>query len=317
MITQSIGIATVTLNPAIDQSVAIANFAAGEVNRVDWEQSDPGGKGVNVASFLADLGCRVAVTGLLGNENALAFERLFAQKGMTDAFVRIPGKTRVNVKIIDAAQQRITDINFPGQAASPADVAGLRDQLAALIDRHEWFVLSGSVPTGIPVGLYGEWVRMLKSAGKRVLLDTSGSPLRASIGEAPFAIKPNIAELEELVGQRLPTEAAVVDAARALLSKGIQCVVVSMGKQGALFVDADECLLAIPPTVDVQSTVGAGDAMVAGFVAAKIRGCSLAECARLATATAAGALTQLGPRLPPAQTIESLMQQVSLRAPAQ
>ncbi|MCB1966540.1 MAG: hypothetical protein KDI64_10995, partial [Candidatus Accumulibacter sp.] len=170
MITQSIGIATVTLNPAIDQSVAIANFAAGEVNRVDWEQSDPGGKGVNVASFLADLGCRVAVTGLLGNENALAFERLFAQKGMTDAFVRIPGKTRVNVKIIDATQQRITDINFPGQAASPADVAGLRDQLAALIDGHEWFVLSGSVPAGIPVGLYGEWVRMLKSAGKRVLL---------------------------------------------------------------------------------------------------------------------------------------------------
>ncbi|MBK6974529.1 MAG: 1-phosphofructokinase [Sterolibacteriaceae bacterium] len=315
--TQSIGIVTVTMNPAIDQSVAIANFAAGEVNRVDWDQSDPGGKGVNVASFLADLGFRVAVTGFLGSENAIAFDRLFAQKGMTDGFVRIPGKTRVNVKIIDEAQQRITDINFPGQSASADDVAALRNRLAALIPDHEWFVLSGSVPAGIPVGLYGEWVSMLKSAGKRVVLDTSGEPLRDAIGEAPFAIKPNIAELEELLGESLPTQAAVVDAARGLVRDGIQCVVISMGKQGALFVDVDDCLLAVPPAVVVKSTVGAGDAMVAGFVAGKARGWSLADCARLATATAVGALTQLGPRLPTVQTIESLMQQVTVRAVAQ
>lgn len=135
--TQSNGIATVTLNPAIDQSVAIADFTAGEVNRVDWEQSDPGGKGVNVASFLADLGFRVAVTGLLGSENAVAFDRLFAQKGMTDGFVRIAGKTRVNVKIIDEAQHRITDINFPGQSASADDIAALREKLAALMPDHE------------------------------------------------------------------------------------------------------------------------------------------------------------------------------------
>ena len=314
MTTQSVGIATVTLNPAIDQSVAIAGFTAGEVNRVDWEQSDPGGKGVNVASFLADLGLRVAVTGFLGRENAVAFDRLFVQKGMTDAFVRIPGNTRVNVKIIDDVQHRITDINFPGQSASADDVAALRDKLAALLPDHDWFVLSGSVPAGIPVALYGELLKMLKSAGKRVVLDTSGEPLRDAIREAPFAIKPNIAELEELLGESLPTEAAVVDAARRLVREGIECVVVSMGKQGALFVDVHECLFAIPPAVAVKSTVGAGDAMVAGLVAGRIRGWSLTDCARLATATAAGALTQLGPWLPTAQTIESLMQQVTVRA---
>lgn len=316
MTNTSTGVATVTLNPAIDHSVGIAGFAAGEVNRVDWEQSDPGGKGVNVASFLADLGVRVAVTGFLGSENAIAFDRLFAQKGMTDSFVRIPGRTRVNVKIIDEAQHRITDINFPGQSASDADIAVLREKLLALMPDHEWFVLSGSVPAGVPIGLYAEWVRLLKGAGKRVVLDTSGEALRTAIGEAPFAIKPNIAELVELLGEPLPTRAAVVEAAHRLLRTGIQCVVISMGKEGALFVNAGESLLAVPPAVEVKSTVGAGDAMVAGFVAAQIRGWPLADCARLATATAVGALTQLGPRLPTAQVVESLMRQVTVRAAA-
>jgi 1-phosphofructokinase len=310
----STGIATVTLNPAIDQSVAIRNFAAGEVNRVEWDQSDPGGKGVNVASFLADLGLRVAVTGFLGRDNSPVFESLFAQKGLTDRFVRVPGKTRVNVKIIDDALHRITDINFPGQTVNAEHVAALRERIEGLIPDHDGFVLSGSVPAGVPANLYAELVARLKDAGKKVLLDTSGEPLRAALAAAPWAIKPNIAELEEVLGRALPDAAAAAGAARALLDTGIECVVISMGRRGALFVDGRECLLAEPPEVEVRSTVGAGDAMVAGFVAATARGASLAECARLATATALGALTQLGPRLPPASTIESFKQQVTLRA---
>ena len=314
--TESNGIATLTLNPAIDQSAAIPDFTAGEVNRVDWERSDPGGKGVNVASFLSDLGFRVTVTGFLGRENSAVFERLFQDKGMTDRFLRVPGKTRVNVKIIDEAQHRITDINFPGQTVGAAELASVRDVLTALIADHQWFVLSGSLPSGVPVDFYAELVVLLKAAGKRVVLDTSGEPMRAAIGSAPYAIKPNIAELEEVLGSPLPDRAAVVKAARILVKGGIEYVVISMGKDGALFVDAQECLLALPPAVEVKSTVGAGDAMVAGFVAARIRGGSLADCARLATATAVGALTQLGPRLPSPQTVESIAQQVTVQAVA-
>ena len=314
--TASNTIATLTLNPAIDQSVAISDFTAGEVNRVDWERSDPGGKGVNVASFLADLGFRVTVTGFLGRENCAVFERLFRDKGMTDAFLRIAGKTRVNVKIIDEVQRRNTDINFLGQAVGAADLASLRGAIDALLAGHQWFVLSGSLPAGVPADIYSELIGLLKSAGKRVLLDTSGEPMRAAIAAAPHAIKPNIAELEEVLSVRLPDQAAVAQAARALVDGGIECVIVSMGKDGALFVDAQECLLALPPAVEVKSTVGAGDAMVAGFVAGRLRGASLADCARLATATAVGALTRLGPRLSTAQTTESIMQQVAVRAVA-
>jgi len=309
-------IATVTLNPAIDQSVAIPGFAAGEVNRVDWEQSDPGGKGVNVASFLADLGFRVAVTGFLGRDNAPIFEKLFAQKAMQDRFVRIDGKTRVNVKILDEARQRITDINFPGQTGTAADLAALEAAIHGLTSDHDWFVLSGSVPAGVPLDWYAHQVARLKAAGKTVVLDTSGEPLRAALGSAPFAIKPNIAELEELLGESLPDTASVATAARRLVQDGIPCVVVSMGREGALFVEAGQSLLAVPPQVDVKSTVGAGDAMVAGLVAGKARGLPLADSARLATATAVGALTQLGPRLPASQVIESLLPQVTVQAVA-
>jgi len=304
--------ATVTLNPAIDQSVSVPGFAAGSVNRALWEQSDPGGKGVNVASFLADLGFAVAATGLLGRDNAGEFEHLFKSKGIADEFVRIPGKTRVNVKIIDEVSHNITDINFPGPAASPADLARLEQRIDVLLADHDCFVLSGSTPAGVPPSYYADLIRRLKAAGKRVVLDSSGEPLRQGIAAAPWAIKPNIAELVELVGHPLPDRGAVVEAARQLLATGIACVVVSMGRDGALFVTGQECLLAIPPEVAVKSTVGAGDAMVAGFVAGTLRGWPLTDCARLATASALGALTQLGPRLPAPEIIESTMAQVRI-----
>lgn len=307
------GIATITLNPAIDQSVAIPGFAAGSVNRVAWEQSDPGGKGVNVASFLADLGCRVAVTGLLGRDNAGVFEQLFSGKAMSDAFVRIPGNNRVNIKIIDEVTPSITDINFPGSAVTPEHLAELARRIDALLADHDCFVISGSVPAGVPAAYCPDLIRRLKMAGKRVLLDSSGEALRAGIAAAPWAIKPNLAELEELVDAPLPDQAAVIHAARALLVRGLACVLVSMGRDGALFVTADACLHAIPPEVTVKTTVGAGDAMLAGFIAGSLRGWPLADCARLATASALGALTQIGPRLSAAAIIESFMAQVTVR----
>jgi 1-phosphofructokinase len=310
---QSNSVATITLNPAIDKSVAIANFTAGEVNRVNWEQSDPGGKGVNVASFLADLGFCTSVTGFIGTDNASIFEKLFNQKKMVDHFVRIPGRTRVNVKIIDEINQQITDINYPGQSPTEQDLIDLKKKIHNLVFDHDWFVLSGSLPSGIPTDFYGAVLKYLKNAGKHVVLDTSGEALRDSIKEVPYAIKPNIAELEELLGRTLTTEQDVLNAAQTLVSTGIEYVIVSMGKEGAMFVCGAESVVAVPPPIDVKSTVGAGDAMVAGFIAAKIKGFSLEDCARLSTATAMGALTQLGPKLAETTVLESYMQQINVR----
>lgn len=303
-------VVTVTLNPAIDRTVSIPNFAAGEVNRVEQAQDHPGGKGVNVAVTLADAGHSVAVTGLLGRENATSFEDLFAQKGIADQFVRIAGRTRVGIKIVDPAQGQTTDINFPGPTPAPDDLGTLRARLAATA--APWVVLAGSVPPGVPPTVYRDFVATLKAAGRRVVLDTSGSPLESALEAAPDIVKPNVHELEALVGAPLKDRAAVVEAAHTLLAQGVALVVVSMGGDGALFLTADAGVLARPPAVTVRSTVGAGDAMVAGIVAAQLRGLSLADGARLATAFAVDSISRVGAGLGDRAVIAGLMEQVAI-----
>ncbi|HMQ34842.1 MAG TPA: 1-phosphofructokinase family hexose kinase, partial [Chloroflexaceae bacterium] len=243
---------TVTLNPAIDRTVTIPDFEAGKVNRVEQAQDHPGGKGVNVAVALADAGHRVAVTGFLGRENVTTFEDLFARKGIADQFVRIAGRTRVGIKIADPLRDQTTDINFPGPAPAPADLAALRERLAA--SAAPWAVLAGSLPPGVAPDLYAELVAMLKAGGRRVALDTSGEPLRHALAATPHLIKPNIHELEALVGAPLPDAAAVLAAAQGLLARGVELVVVSMGGEGALFIARGREVRARPPAVTVRST---------------------------------------------------------------
>jgi 1-phosphofructokinase len=305
-------VVTVTINPAIDQTVAIPNFMAGAVNRVQSVQLDPGGKGINVASFLADFGQPVTVTGFLGADNDEIFRRFFARKEIEDRCVRIAGQTRIGVKISDEVQRQTTDINYPGQAPSVADIERLFDILRELATSCEWFVLSGSIPAGVSAGIYREMVTML--SGKKVVLDTSGEGFRQAVAAGPWLVKPNVDELGEFAGERLHTPAAIVQVAHALVQQyGITGVVVSMGKEGAIFVEGQETVWAVPPAVEVKSTVGAGDAMVAGIVASKIRGLTLVECARLATAFSMSAITHIGSGLPSVKAVQLGMEQVTIR----
>ena len=309
---QTTRIATVTLNPAIDQTVSIPNFQAGQVNRVQFSQSDPGGKGINVASILADCGCPAAVTGFLGRENTLIFERLFAQKRIQDRFVRLPGSTRTGIKIIDEANQETTDINFPGLAPDPAEIEHLFEAVQELLDECAWLVISGSLPPRCPPDIYRRLVHLASSRGRKTALDTSGEGLRLALPACPALVKPNLEELQEQVGTPLSSRSAIIQAALGWLRMGIETVVVSMGAEGALFVEAGEVILARPPQVKVRSTVGAGDAMLSGVVLGKLRGVSLAECARLGTGFAAGAISHLGSGLPTPETVEAFKNQVIL-----
>jgi 1-phosphofructokinase len=299
---------TVTLNPAIDRTVTIPNFAAGKVNRVEQMQQNPGGKGVNVASILADYGHAIAVTGFLGRENSASFEELFAQKHIDDHFIRIAGQTRVGIKISDPVQQQTTDINFPGQAPTQADLDALFGQLARL--DATWFVLAGSIPPGVEPAIYRDIVTTLKAQGHNVALDSSGEALRLALEAAPQIIKPNVHELEEILGTSLTTPDAIVHAVKPFLERGTRLVAVSMGEQGACFITEEGLVAARPPRVDVKSTVGAGDAMVAGIIAGQLRGLSLADCARLATAFSLDAITHIGSGLSSVAAVEGLMKQV-------
>lgn len=296
METQPFEVVTVTPNPAVDWTLTVPRFTAGAVNRVEAQRSNAAGKGVNVAAALARYGRRAAATGFLGSANAAPFEALFAHLGIADRFVRVPGETRVGIKILDPASGQTTDVNFPGLSPALADVDALRSRVAELAAGSDaWFVLAGSLPPGVDAALYRDLVLALKAAGCRVALDTSGEPLRLALEAAPHVVKPNVHELEALVGRPLLTTGAVVDAARALLAGGVELAAVSMGGEGAAFVREDGAVLARPPRVRVGSTVGAGDAMVAGIVAGQIAGLRLDELARTASAFSLAALTRAEP----------------------
>lgn len=306
------GVFTLTLNPAIDHSIGLSQLLPGGLNRVVWEKTTAGGKGVNVAAFLADLGCRVTAGGLLGADNADLFQRLFLERGIGDVFVRLPGRTRVNLKLIDEHSQTVTEINFPGQPVATEHLGELQRTIDAQLAGHAFCIVSGSLPAGVPVEYYAGLIARLTTAGRRVLLDSSGQPLRCAIVARPWAIKPNHAELEELVGRPLPDRAALSAAARAIVEQGVHQVIVSLGRYGALFVSAKRCLHAKPPAVAVRTTVGAGDALVAGFIAGCLRGLDDDACARLAIAVAGGVLGEPGARLPGEAAIEALMARVEL-----
>lgn len=297
-------VVTVTLNPAIDQTLSIPGFAAGRVNRVAESRSDAGGKGVNVASFLADLGVPAIATGFLGAENAAPFENLFVRKGIEDRFVRIAGATRAGIKIVDGHQT--TDINFPGLAPAAKDLAELNDRIAALAEPGRWFVLSGSIPPRVPPSIYAAMIETIHGQGGCVALDTSGPALREALASRPELVKPNLEELAELAGREIS------DVRAAALALGARRVAVSMGKAGAVFVDGGSALLARPPRVAVRSTVGAGDAMVAGLVYGMIHELPLEEAARFATASGAYAVTRVGSGLEAPEEHRELMSRVEI-----
>lgn len=311
---QAKGIVTVTLNAAVDQTLDVPGFTAGTVNRAVAETRTAGGKGINVAAFLSGGPAVVTATGFLGEDNAALFEALFRRRHIRDRCLRVTGNSRVNIKLVDRAGRSVTDINLPGPAIPAESWRGLLTVVDDLAVANQTFVLAGSIPAGVPEAAYAEMALRLRARRVFVAVDTSGPPLRHALSARPDMIKPNVRELSDLLDRPLRDRDEVVRAAKELATGGIRLVVVSLGAEGAVFVYDDRVLLAVPPAVEVASTVGAGDAMVAGVIAARLEGGELEDWARRGTAYAAGTLSRLGPELPPPDRIAELMRAVRIEA---
>ncbi|MEX3591790.1 MAG: 1-phosphofructokinase [Burkholderia sp.] len=315
-------VVTVTPNPAFDQTVRVAGLALGTVNQAESIEINAGGKGVNVAGCLADYGIKTVVTGLLGSEGSEAFETMFSEKCIDDRFVRIAGRTRTNVKLVDSTRGQTTELNLATPRATAQDLAVLEARLASLAAPGRWFVPAGSLPAGVDADFYRRATRALHKAGARVALDTSGAPLADVLGsndprELPDLVKPNREELAAVLGRSLDSREALLDAARELVARGVRLVAVSLGEQGALGVCATgstelDGFHAAPLRVAVASTVGAGDAFVAGLVASLVEGREWAEAGRRATAFAAAKLARVGPHLPDHATLDAYAARVEL-----
>lgn len=307
---------TLTLNPALDHTVTLPTLDVGRVNVANASTLGAGGKGVNVASVLADWGVPVVASGLLGRDNAAPFEALFAAKGIDDAFLRLPGATRTNIKLVTLAPHDTTDVNLPGMDVAPAALEALLQQLCPGLLPGQTVVVAGSLPQGLADTGYTPLLAALSDAGAHVVLDTSGRALEQTLAQGPLPalVKPNRHELEAWAGRALPTTADLVDAARTLLHRGVATVVVSLGSDGALLCRNDGCWQAQALPVTPHSTVGAGDAMVAGLVAARHEGLPWPQALARGCAFAAAKLQRLGPHLPPRDEVLALEQAVRVHA---
>ncbi len=284
---------TVTLNPALDLTVQLPFLRLGEVNRSESLQVHAAGKGLNVAQVLADLGHQLTVTGFLGESNPQAFEQLFAARGFTDEFVRVAGETRSNLKLAET-DGRVTDINGPGLAVTEAQCDELLARLQRLAPAHDLVVVAGSLPRGIDSQWFVQLLNSLKALGVRVALDTSGVALRDGLATRPWLIKPNEEELAEARGVDLTGSSALLAEARRLQGEGIEHVVVSQGADGVSWFSPGAALHAQPPRVQVISTVGAGDSLLAGMLHGLLVGWPAERTLAHATAIAAQAVGQVG-----------------------
>lgn len=286
-------ILTLTLNPALDLTVEIDGLALGEVNRSHALHSHAAGKGLNVAQVLADLGHQLTVSGFLGEANPQPFEALFAQRGFTDAFIRVPGETRSNIKLAERSG-RVTDLNGPGPVVDDQAQAALMARLQDIAPGHDAVVVAGSLPRGVSPEWFKALLKQLAQMGLKVALDTSGAALRAGLQTHPWLVKPNTHELSEVLGGSVETPVEQAAAAQRLLADGVANVVISQGERGVNWFAADLALQALPPTVDVASTVGAGDSLLAGLVHGLLSAQAPEQSLRTATAIAAMAVTQIG-----------------------
>lgn len=257
---------TVTFNPSLDYVVQVDDFAVGEINRTRTESIYPGGKGINVSLVLQNLGLPSVALGFTAGFSGAEIERLLQEAGCRCDFIAVKaGYSRINTKIISGAE---TALNGQGPQLSEAELAALFNKLRRLT-QDDVLVLAGSIPASLPNNIYEQILELLQPVGTRVVVDATGDLLLKVLKYRPFLIKPNHEELGEFFGRGpLLTEEEILAAAQKLQQQGARNVLVSRGANGALLLDENGKLhKQASPKGTLVNSVGAGDSMVAGFLA--------------------------------------------------
>lgn len=306
-------IKTVTLNPAVDKTVEIKDFRVGEVNRITSVRLDPGGKGINVAKTIKALGGSSVATGFLAGRNGQYIKENLDLMEVANDFLFVEGETRTNLKVVDHFRSTNTDINEPGLIeVMEADLKKLEGKLFSDLTEGDLLVLSGSIPSGVPTGIYREWAERAGTLGIKVLLDADGENFAEGIKAKPYLVKPNLEELEDLLGKKLSTIDEIVDAGRSMLDLGIATVIISLGAEGAVYFHGEQAIYTKGIKVDVKSTVGAGDAMVAALAFAIANETSFENAAILSAAAGTANVASEGTQPPDRNAVAQYETQVVL-----
>lgn len=271
-------IVTLTLNPSLDRTVEVDELVRGAVLRATSARLDPGGKGVNVCRALLANGVPSRAVVAVGGPDGDQLIHLMETEGLAVRAVHVAGRTRSNVTIVEP-DGVVTKLNEPGGSLSPGELEALAGVLAQEARDADWLVGCGSLPPGVPEDLYAQLIRAARAAGVKIAVDTSGPPLLAAVRAGPDLVKPNREELAEAVGFPVGTVADAVKAAGLLRAAGARAVLVSLGADGAVLLDENDVVTSgLAPVAVPRSAVGAGDALLAGFLSAGARGpAALAE----------------------------------------
>ncbi|MGG1574052.1 1-phosphofructokinase [Fictibacillus sp. NRS-1165] len=265
---------TVTLNPSIDYFVTVNQLVEGSINLAAEQNIVAGGKGINVSKVLKNLGVESIATGFIGGFTGDFIERSLHALNIATRFVRVEDNTRINVKLNTGKE---TEINGISPGLKESDLCQLEENLLSQLNPSDYVVLAGSLPASLPDGFYGQLISRLRAKGAHVILDTKGTPLQKALRHQPFLIKPNHHELGELVGAAIETPEEAVIYGRKLIHEGAENVLVSMAGQGAVFISKTIAAYANVPAGTVKNSVGAGDSVVAGFLAHYTRSRKLLE----------------------------------------
>lgn len=278
-------IITVTLNPALDKTIEIDEFKIDSVNRIVSTRVDAGGKGINVSKVIKELQYKSLALGFLGGSSGSQIKNYLDDLNIDNEFLLVKGETRTNLKIIDKVNKTHTDINENGPSLGKQDITNIKEKIMQHCEEGSLVVLSGSVPNEVSTSVYGEIIKAVKSKGGKVILDAEGELLMEGIKAGPYMVKPNIDELEKAFGISINNEEEIIETAKKVLEYGVKYVVISLGSEGSIFISTDTVAKVKGIKVQVKSTVGAGDSMVAALAVATEKGYTLEEAIKLACAT--------------------------------
>ncbi len=305
-------IATITLNPSLDEHIIVHGLVTEETSRWSKRYRYAGGKGIDVSRSIHEMGGETTAYGFIGGAEGRTVEILLDEEGVPFGFTPIKQETRTNFIITDTKTSRQTRIGAPGPRISKRELERFLKKLRGIQPKPHLLVASGSVPPGVPDSIYYDIVMDAKELSMITILDSTNQWLKEGIKAKPYLIKPNVHEAEELLKKELPTEKAIIQAALKLVKKGIEVVVISRGKDGIIAATKKSIVKAVPPSVKVRSTVGAGDCTIAGLALKLTHGKSLRQACRLAVAMGTAAVLTPGTELCHKADVEELLPQIKV-----
>lgn len=306
-------ILTVTFNPAIDKTAEVDELIPGGLNRLRNVMQDAGGKGINVSKTIYALQGKSVATGFLAGSAGEYIRKVLNGLAIDNDFVWVEGMTRTNLKVLDH-EMELTELNEAGPVITETEIKQLKDKILSLLHPNDFVVLSGNVSAQVRKDIYRELIELVKQQGARVILDADGELFAQGIQAKPYVIKPNKYELATYFGvsQDCSNE-EMISLAKTLLNEECRLVVVSMGKQGSIFLSHEGIYQAEALHIQAHSSVGAGDAMVVAIAYALEQDTPMEQLIALAVACSAGAVMTKGTQPAEKAVVEKLMKQVTIK----